>query len=94
MGSSPRGGKESEEAEHTSIHSSILLLAVTQVLIVIIHNFGLGEGQGLPTPVSWSAEFHGLYSPQGHKELDMTEQLIHFTTYTYNKTSLINSPGW
>ena len=52
MGSSPRGGKESEEAEHTSIHSSVLLLAVTQVLIVIIHNFGLGEGQGLPTPES------------------------------------------
>ena len=24
-------------------------------------------------------EFHGLYSPRGHKELDMTEQLsLHF----------------
>ena len=29
----------------------------------------------LPTPVFWSGEFHGLYSPWGHKELDMTEQL-------------------
>ena len=77
MGSSPRGGKESEEAEHTSIHSSVLLLAVTQVLIVIIHNFGLGEGQGLPTPVFWPGEFHGLYSPQGHKESDTTERLTH-----------------
>ena len=82
MGSSPRGGEESEEAEHTSIHSSILLLAVTQVLIVIIHNFGLGEGQGLPTPVSWSAEFHGLYSPHGHEESDTTETYTHTHTHT------------
>ena len=26
----------------------------------------------IPTPVSWLGEFHGLYSPCGHKELDMT----------------------
>ena len=33
----------------------------------------------LPTPVFWPGEFHGLYSPWGHKELDMTEQLsLHF----------------
>ena len=29
----------------------------------------------LPTPVSWPGEFHGLYSPQGHKESDKTERL-------------------
>ena len=29
----------------------------------------------LPTPVFWPGEFHGLYSPWGHKELDMTDQL-------------------
>ena len=29
----------------------------------------------LPTPVFWPGEFRGLYSPWGHKELDMTEQL-------------------
>ena len=29
----------------------------------------------LPTPVFWPGEFHGLYSPRGHKESDMTEQL-------------------
>ena len=29
----------------------------------------------LPSPVFWSGEFHGLYSPWGRKELDMTEQL-------------------
>ena len=29
----------------------------------------------LPTPVFWPGEFHGLYSPWGHKELDTTEQL-------------------
>ena len=29
----------------------------------------------LPTPVFWLGEFHGLYSPWGHKESDTTEQL-------------------
>ena len=27
----------------------------------------------LPTPVLWPGEFHGLYSPWGGKELDMTK---------------------
>ena len=27
----------------------------------------------LPTPVFWSGEFHGLYSPCGGKESDTTE---------------------
>ena len=34
-----------------------------------------GEGKSLPTPVFWPGEFHGLYSPWGCKESDMTEQL-------------------
>ena len=29
----------------------------------------------LPTPVFWPGEFHELYSPWGHKESDITEQL-------------------
>ena len=29
----------------------------------------------LPTPVFWSGEFHGLYSPWGRKESDTTERL-------------------
>jgi len=29
----------------------------------------------LPTLVFWPGEFHGLYSSQGCKELDMIEQL-------------------
>ena len=29
----------------------------------------------LPTIVFWPREYHGLYSPWGHKESDMTEQL-------------------
>ena len=28
----------------------------------------------LSTPVFWPREFHGLYAPWGHKELDTTEQ--------------------
>ena len=34
----------------------------------------------LPTPVFWPGEFHGLYSPQGQKELDTTEQLSLWTS--------------
>ena len=34
-----------------------------------------GEGNWLLTPLFWSGEFHGLYSPWCHKELDMTEQV-------------------
>ena len=30
----------------------------------------------LPTPVFWRGEVYGLYSPWGHKETDMTEQLF------------------
>ena len=40
---------------------------------------GLGKfpwrRERLPTPVFWPGEFHGLYSPQGRKESDTTEQL-------------------
>ena len=32
-----------------------------------------GEGIGYPLQYSWPGEFHGLYSPWGHKESDMTE---------------------
>ena len=30
----------------------------------------------LPTPVFWPGEFHGLYSPWGHEDLDTTEWLL------------------
>ena len=43
----------------------------------------LGEGKGLPTPVSWPREFHGLYSQWGCKESDMTGD-FHFHTYILN----------
>ena len=32
-----------------------------------------GEGKGLSTPVFLPGEFHGLYSPWGHKESGTTE---------------------
>ena len=32
-----------------------------------------GRKEGLPTPVFWPGEFHGLYSPWGRKESNMTE---------------------
>ena len=41
----------------------------------------LEEGK-LPTPVFWPGEFHGLCSPWGRKESDMTERLsLSFFTY-------------
>ena len=43
---------------------------------------GLGRSarrrERLPTPVFWPREFHGLYSPWGHTELDTTEWLSLF----------------
>ena len=40
----------------------------------------------------WPGEFHGLYSPWVHKELDMTEWLSHSLTHAANsKSSLL--PG-
>ena len=39
-----------------------------------LHYSGL-ENSKVPTPLFWSGEFQGLYSPWGRKELDMTEQL-------------------
>ena len=39
---------------------------------------GLGRRERLPTPVFWPGEFHGLYSPWGHKQSDKTEQLSLF----------------
>ena len=32
------------------------------------------------TPVFWSGEFHGQYSPWGHRESDMTDFEFHFHT--------------
>ena len=38
----------------------------------------------LPTLVFWPGEFHGLYSPWGHKESDMTERLSVSLCSSYN----------
>ena len=40
----------------------------------------------LPIPVFWPGEFYELYSPWGHKELEMTEQLSLF----FLKTEIIS----
>ena len=33
--------------------------------------------------IFWPGEFHGLYSPWGHKELDMTDQLSFHFQYSW-----------
>ena len=39
----------------------------------------------LPTPIFWPGEFHGLYSPRGHKELDKTKRLsVYYCVYCVN----------
>ena len=49
----------------------------------------------LPTPVFWPGEFHGLYSPWGHKELDTTEQLsLHFLIYIWSKIDFVLTTRW
>ena len=40
------------------------------------------ERERLPTPVFWPGEFHGLYSPWGHKDSDMTATFTFHTTIT------------
>ena len=41
----------------------------------------------LPTPVFWSGEFHGPYSPWGDKESEATERLsLHFVLRSIIKT--------
>ena len=42
-------------------------------------------------PVFWPGEFRGLYSPCGHKELDMTEQLSFSLYKSWHENVL--SPG-
>ena len=45
--------------------------------------------ESLPTPVFWPREFHGLYSPWGHKELDTTERLLlHFKPFSKRACSV------
>ena len=39
------------------------------------HELGKSPGEGKGYPLQYSGEFHGLYSPLGHAELDMTEWL-------------------
>ena len=49
------------------------------------------------TPVFWPGEFHGLYSPWGHKELDMTERLppsLTFWHYSHEINHFSISPGF
>ena len=52
-----------------------------------VRSLGWEEEIRLRTPVFWPGEFHGLCSPWGHKELDMTEQLSLFTRQHIKKQS-------
>ena len=50
----------------------------------------LWRRERLPTPAFWPGEFHGLYSPCGHKESDMTEWLSVSQWYHFKK----NNTSW
>ena len=41
-----------------------------------------------PTPVFWPGEFHGLYDPWSHKELDTAEPLSHIHTQGFPFTKV------
>ena len=44
----------------------------------------------LPIPVFWLGEFHGLYSPWGRRESDMTEEFSLLCAKHYAKWSTIS----
>ena len=52
------------------------------------------ENERLPTPEFWPREFHGLYSPQGHKESDMTEWLSLTHSVQCDTPLAIRSTEW
>ena len=43
-----------------------------------------------PTPLSWPGEFHGLYSPWGHKESDTTKRLSLLKGQKDNNSHFLN----
>ena len=48
-----------------------------------------------PTPVFWPGEFHGLYSPWGHKESDITERIsLSLSLLLYILWSLLSYTLW
>ena len=51
------------------------LPAVQETLVQFLGREDPLEKGKIPTPVFWSREFHELYSPWGHKESNMPEQL-------------------
>jgi len=80
----PWGHKESNATERQTVGSddkeSVCKARDPGLIPGLRRFFGEGNGYSLPTPVSLTGEFHGQrslvsYSPQGHKELDMTKQL-------------------
>ena len=44
----------------------------------------------LPTPVFWTGEYHGPYSPWGHKESDVTFTSLHFFCAIMNSAKNIH----
>ena len=48
------------------------------------------EKARLPTAVFWPGQFHGLYSPWGHKESDMTERLSLHILYFPDGSTFLN----
>ena len=103
---------EQVQANHSSILGLPLWLSWLRICLQCGRpGFGPWVGkfpwrrERLPTPVFWPGEFHGLYSPWGHKESDTTEQLsLHFTqslhSFTFFQCPLHSDPhifsfsGW
>ena len=46
---------------------------INKLYLLFCNAEDLGSIPGLPTPIIWPGEFHGLYSPWGRKETDTTE---------------------
>ena len=48
----------------------------------------------LPIPAFWPGEFHGLYSPCGHKKSDTTEQLSLLLIFRTERLTCLQLSGF
>ena len=80
---------EKGQATHSSILELPLCFSAGKEFTCNAEDLGSSQAwkepwrrERLSTPVFWPGEFQGLYSPQGHKKLDMTKLLSHDMTTT------------
>ena len=91
-GSTPGLGRSAGEGVGYPLQYSWALLVAQLVICLQCGRAGFSpwvekipwRRERVPTPVLWPGEFHGLYSPWGHKESDMMSDFhFHFNRHTW-----------